>query len=249
MNGLPADWIVPDWRTHASVRALITSRNGGESQGAWASMNVGLGCGDRPEDVQANRARLQRALPQPPRWLNQVHGATVVDAEEVSGTVSADASIALSPGVVCAVLVADCMPVLLAERNGRAVGIAHAGWRGLAAGVIQSTVRSMRVRLGDAAAEVQAFLGPAIGLERFEVGGEVLAAMQASLPQANRAFVAGAHGKYVADLYALGRMALAQVGVVDVTGGGLCTATDAKRFFSFRRDGVTGRQAAIVWLA
>jgi len=249
VNGLPADWIVPKWSTHPSVRALITSRNGGISQGAWSNMNVGLGCGDRAEDVQANRAWLQRALPQPPRWLNQVHGATVVDAEQVSGAVSADAAIALTPNVVCAVLVADCMPVLLAERSGRAVGIAHAGWRGLAAGVIQNAVRSMRARLGDAAADVQAYFGPAIGPARFEVGADVLAAMQTSLPQANRAFIAGTGEKYLTDLYALGRMALAQEGVVDVAGGGLCTATDARRFFSFRRDGVTGRQAAIVWLA
>jgi purine-nucleoside/S-methyl-5'-thioadenosine phosphorylase / adenosine deaminase len=237
------------------VRALITTRAGGASTGPWAAanggggLNLGLHSGDAPETVLANRARLGALVPQSPRWLRQVHGSAVVDAESIDTPAEADASTSVTPGVVCAVLIADCMPVLLASRDGRGVAAAHAGWRGIAAGVIQGTVRALRQRLADPGAALTAYLGPAIGPAHFEVGAEVLDAMRVKLPHAEDAFVrAGGAGKYRADLFQLGRMALAQVGVSTILGGTDCTFGDPARFYSFRRDRVTGRHAALVWI-
>ncbi len=245
------DWIVPPWP--APLRGLITTRAGGVSQGPWGGadgggMNVGFGADDEVA-VVANRARLAAVLPGPPRWLRLVHGAEVVDAERVGAEApEADAAFTTAPGVVCCVTVADCLPVLLAEVRGRGVAAVHAGWRGLAAGVVQRTVQSLRAAIGDPAAELLAFLGPAIGPHRFEVGAEVLAAMQRHLPQAPAAFVPAGEGKYHADLYALARQALAQAGVGDCAGGGDCTVSQPGRFYSFRRDRVTGRHAALAWI-
>lgn len=264
---LPPDWIVPDWPAPVGVRALMTTRSGGLSAPPWGAapgagsgMNLGLNSGDTPSTVQANRARLRALLAavstarlsNEPAWLNQVHGAAVVDAEAVAGTSpTADASTALAADAACAVLVADCLPVLFADVAGRGVAAAHAGWRGLAAGVLQATVTRLRQRIaastGDLQAEVIAWLGPAIGPSRFEVGPEVLLAMQQRLPHAAHAFTPSAGGKHHADLFALARQALAQCGVERVFGGGLCTASDAQRFYSFRRDGPTGRHAALIW--
>jgi hypothetical protein len=264
---LPPDWIVPDWPAPLGVRALMTTRSGGLSAPPWGAapgvgggMNLGLNSGDTRSTVQANRGRLvallatapTARLANEPAWLNQVHGAAVVDAEAVAGSApTADASTAVAGDTPCAVLVADCLPVLFAEVAGRGVAAAHAGWRGLAAGVLQATVTRLRQRIaastGDPQAEVMAWLGPAIGPSKFEVGPEVLLAMQQGLPHAARAFTPSAGGKYHADLFALARQALAQCGVERVYGGGLCTASDARRFYSFRRDGPTGRHAALVW--
>jgi hypothetical protein len=254
---MPTGWIVPNWPAPTRVRALMTTRSGGLSSGPWGApgpggMNLGLGSGDDPATVAANRARLRAWLPAEPRWLRQVHGANIVDAESVDAAAQADASTAVTPDVVCAVLVADCMPVLLADRRGRAVAAVHAGWRGLAAGVIQNTVQALRNRLAQASAdpgEFVAYLGPAIGPARFEVGADVLSAMRARLPEADAAFrPASQSGKFYADLFALGRQALAQAGVSAVFGGGECTASDSGRFYSYRRDGVTGRHAAVIWI-
>jgi hypothetical protein len=248
-----SQWIVPEWPAPANVRALITTRAGGVSKGPWGApgrgggLNLGFGSGDAAEDVRANRERLRAHLPSEPRWLKQVHGATIVDAERIVDPPEADASTALAANVVCAVLVADCMPVLLAERRGRAVAAAHAGWRGVAAGVIQGCVRALRRRLGDPAAEIIAYLGPAIGPEAFEVGGEVLETIRAGLPQAAHAFRAIGTGKYLADLFALARQALEQVDVHAVFGGTASTYADPSRFYSYRRDGMTGRHAALIW--
>ena len=237
------------------VRALITTRRGGFSTGPWAAvdgtggLNLGLGSGDDLEAVQRNRALLQTLLPSAPAWLRQVHGTRVVDAEAPPDGAEADASTSVTPGCVCAVLIADCLPVLVASRDGRGVGAAHAGWRGLAGGVIQNTVGALRARLHRADTELVAYLGPAIGPAAFEVGPEVLTAMEQRLPHAAAAFVPTSQGKYRADLFALARMALAQVGVVEVAGGGDCTVNDPARFYSFRRDRVTGRQAALIWIA
>jgi YfiH family protein len=251
---IPADWIVPDWPAPQVVRAFFTTRAGGISQGPWGAgaqggMNLGLGSGDAPERVQRNRALLNAYLPAPPRWLALQHGSQVVAAEEV-GTVpvAADASTAVEPGVVCCVTVADCLPVLLADRSGAVVAAAHAGWRGLAAGILQETVIAMRRRVGASIGEIDAFLGPSIGAAAFEVGAEVMDAMRRKLPQAQTAFTSGADGKYLADLPALARQALAQVDVQSVFGGQWCTARDPARFYSFRRDRVTGRHAALIWL-
>lgn len=253
----PADpqWIVPDWPVPGCVRALITTRSGGVSAepfgaapGRDGGMNLGLKSGDVIDCVQANRQRLQSLLPSPPRWLRQVHGATAVSIDDAGELPPADAAIATAAGQVCTVSIADCLPVLFAERSGRAVGAAHAGWRGLAAGVIQNTVALMRARLGDEGAELIAYLGPAIGPRHFEVGAEVLAAMREHLPQADAAFVPAAQGKCFADLFALARQALAQVRIEQVHGGGLCTFNDPSRFYSYRRDRVTGRHAALIWI-
>lgn len=249
---MKAQWIHPEWPAPANVSALITTRAGGVSRGPYGAsserrgMNIGLGSGDEVTDVMANRALLRAFLPAEPHWLNQVHGASVVDASEPSAG-AADASFTNAPNVVCAVSIADCMPVLLADTSGRCVGAAHAGWRGLASGVIQATVSAMRQRLQDAGAELLAYLGPAIGPRHFEVGPEVLEAMRTLLPDAESAFALHTKEKYRADLFALGRMALAQAGVTRVYGGEDCTFSDPLRFYSFRRDGTTGRHAALIW--
>lgn len=239
------------------VRGFVTTRGGGASAGPYAAhdgtggLNLGFGSGEAREVVARNRAQVCQLLPAAPAWLRQVHGANVVDAETAAEPVEADASTTITPGVVCAVLVADCLPVLLASRDGRGVAAAHAGWRGLAAGVIQQTATTLRRRLGRADAELVAYLGPAIGPAAFEVGPEVLDAMLERLPSAASAFVPGAAdrpGKHRADLFTLARMALAQVGIEAVAGGGECTHSDPARFYSFRRDGVTGRHAAFIWI-
>lgn len=254
MTALPYDWIRADWPVPPVVRSVITTRAGGVSAppfggtGDTGGMNLGYGTGDAAANVTANRARLRELLPAEPSWLKQAHGARVADAADVTGTVEADAAIVNRPGAVAVVLMADCMPVLLADEQGRCVGVAHAGWRGLAAGVIQATVRAMRERIGDPAARLLAYLGPAIGPDHFEVGRDVLEAMTDRLDGARSAFVEQGEGKYRADLFALGHLALAQERVDAVYGGGVCTACDAGRFYSHRRDRVTGRHAALIWL-
>ena len=242
--------IVPDWPAHPRVGALMSTRAGGASAPPYDTLNLGRAVGDDPAAVEENRRRFVAALGGArPVWLTQVHGALVVHLRAGTATAppEADAAIATEPGPACVVSVADCLPLLFAAPGGRGVGAAHAGWRGLAAGVLQNTVRAMRRRLHDEPARIVAYLGPAIGPARFEVGEDVLAAMRGQLPEAARAFRAGAPGKYLADLYALARQALAQVDVVDVHGGQLCTASDPERFYSFRRDRVTGRHAALIW--
>ena len=246
----------PDWPAPANVHALITPRAGGVSRGPYGApphgrdgMNIGLASGDDANDVAANRALLRASLPAEPRWLNQGHGAVVIDAAhvEASAAATADAAFTDAPNVVCAVSIADCMPVLLTDTSGRCVGVAHAGWRGVASGVIQATVRAMRARLANTDAELIAYLGPAIGPLHFEVGADVLDAMRKHLPAAERAFKPHSHGKYLADLFELGRQALEQVDVSRVYGGEACTYSDPARFYSFRRDRVTGRHAAVIW--
>jgi len=254
MPEAPEGWLRPDWPAPAGIRALVTTRAGGFSQGSWGGLeggglNLGLGTDDAAT-VARNRQLLRAHLPEEPRWLDQVHGSAVVDAAQVprhAPLARADAAVALAPGVVCAILVADCLPVLLADAAGRGVAAAHAGWRGLAGGVIQESVRALRRGVGDAGAPLLAWLGPAIGPRYFEVGPEVLAAMAQRLPDAARAFASHAPGRLHADLFALARQALAQEGVTAVYGGGLCTYGNAHRFYSHRRDAPTGRQAALIW--
>jgi YfiH family protein len=254
MSDADPGWIRPDWPVDARVHALITTRAGGVSTGPWGvppsgtgGMNLGVLSGDAPDAVRANRARLRAALPSEPRWLKQVHGPVVLRADDVDEPPAADASFTLTPGVVAAVLVADCMPVLLADVGGRCVGVAHAGWRGIGTGVIQATVRAMRAALGDGDAQLVAYLGPAIGPAHFEVGPEVLESIAGTLPGAADAFRPRS-GKYLADLFALGRLALGREGVTRVHGGTECTFSAPDRFYSFRRDRVTGRHAALVWI-
>ena len=244
MPNRPESWIVPDWPVPARVRALITTRQGGGSSGPYASMNLGLRVNDDPAVVAANRRLLTRFLPAEPRWLDQVHGTAVVAAETINGAVEADAAIARSPGCVGVVMVADCLPILFADRTGGAVAVAHAGWRGLAGGVVENTVRA----LGVPPQRLLAYLGPAIGPSAFEVGGEVRDAFIAIDPAADYAFHPHKPDKWLADLFVLARQRLAAAGVVDVHGGGLCTYSDPARFFSHRRDKVSGRMAALIWL-
>lgn len=240
---LPGDWIIPDWPAPSHVRSFITSRNGGVSRGAYTSFNLGLGTGDDRAAVLENRARLLRYLPQAPRWLQQQHGTAVVDADRMEQPLPADASIARNPGTVCTIVVADCVPVLFSDRAGSVVAAAHAGWRGLAGGVLERTVE----RLGSTPDMLLAYLGPGIGPGAFEVGGEVRDAFVMRHEEAGEAFTPVAPGKWRADLYRLARIALARAGVTAVYGGGLCTVSDPSRFFSYRRDRVTGRMAAFIW--
>jgi YfiH family protein len=236
---------------------LATTRRGGVSMGPYGGvqgsggLNLGRHVNDDPAAVEANRARLRSRLPGAPAWIAQVHGADVVDAATVQpgGPVrTGDASIATAPGVVCAILTADCLPVLFADLGGKVAGAAHAGWRGLAGGVLGQTVAAMRAA---GAGEITAWLGPAIGRDAFEVGVDVLAAFEAALPgQVEDAFrpYPGRPGKYLADMYLLASRMLARDGITRVHGGDRCTATEADWFYSYRRDGVTGRQASLIWL-
>lgn len=244
MSAPHPDWIVPDWPAPVNVRAFITTRAGGLGVGPYASFNLGMRAGDDPGAVAANRALLRETLPQEPVWLRQVHGSRVIDADDALRLEpEADAAVARHPRTVCAVLIADCVPVLLTDRAGTAVAIVHAGWRGLAGGVVENTVRAMRCGPD----EVLAFLGPGIGPRAFEVGADVREAFLRAAPEAQVAFVPHAPGKWLADLFTLARQHLARAGVTRVFGGNLCTHADPARFFSYRRDRATGRMAALIW--
>jgi YfiH family protein len=247
MTTTAIDWIAPDWPAPAHVRVLSTLRAGGVSDGPYASLNLAAHVGDRPDAVVANRLLLREAahLPAEPLWLEQVHGIDVVRHPGDAVAVRADASVAFEPGRVCAVMTADCLPVVLTDRGGTRIGIAHAGWRGLLDGVVESTVAA----LGTPPTQLQAWLGPAIGPEAFEVGDEVRAAFAARNPAAAQYFRPNERNRYQADLVGLARLVLAAAGVTPVHGGSWCTHREPDRFFSFRRDGVTGRMATLAWLA
>jgi YfiH family protein len=239
------DWIVPDWPAPSNVRALVTTRNGGFSAGACRGMNLGLESDD-PPSIARNQELLRAVCGVEPLWLSQTHGKKVVAVDHAQQMAEGDAAVATLPGRAAAVRVADCLPVLFCDRGGTRVAAAHAGWRGLCAGVLEATVAAMHAP----APEIIAWLGPAIGRDAFEVGAEVRAAFVARDAGADAAFVPypGRPGKWQADLYALATLRLRNAGVVAVHGGGLCTVADAERFFSHRRDGTTGRMAALVWL-
>jgi YfiH family protein len=238
-------FLAPGWTVPPRVRAAMTTRAGGVSTGVYASFNLATHVGDDPAAVAENRRRLRGALgfPAEPAWLEQVHG-TGVAVLPAAVQAPADAAVTFTRGVVCAVLVADCLPVFLAGRAGDRVGIAHAGWRGLAAGVLEATIAALACPPG----ELVAWLGPSIGPRAFEVGAEVRDAFTAQDAGAAAAFHTGRAGRWLADLPGLARRRLAAAGVTDVSGGDLCTHGDAARFYSFRRDGVTGRLAALAWL-
>jgi YfiH family protein len=239
------EFLRPNWPAPAGVHAAMTTRAGGVSQGPYASFNLASHVGDEAAAVSENRRRLRAALrlPAEPAWLEQVHGIRVAALPGILRG-PADAAVTFTAGCVCAVLVADCLPVFLAGRDGCRVGIAHAGWRGLAAGVIEATVAALECDPG----ELIAWLGPSIGPAAFEVGGEVRDAFLAQDAGSAIAFRAGREGRWFANLPALARRRLASAGVGDVLGDGLCTHSDAARFYSYRRDGVTGRMAALAWL-
>lgn len=238
------EFLIPDWSAPPNVRALVTTRRGGASRGPYASLNLADHVGDDPQAVAINRARLRAHLPADPVWLRQVHGTRCIDAAAATPGSEADAAYACRTGIVCAVLTADCLPILLCDHDGTRVAAIHAGWRGLAAGIIEETVAT----LGVPAASLLAWLGPAIGPGRFEVGAEVRTRFLASDAGAAEAFVPAGDGKWRADLYRLATRRLTALGVCRPAGGDFCTAGDAERFFSYRRDGVTGRMASLIWL-
>lgn len=240
-----ADCLRPEWPAPANVCALQTLRGGGCSPAPWDSFNLGDHVGDEPARVVANRSLLRARLPAEPAWLRQVHGTTVLDAALASADNEADASFARVGGVVCAVMTADCLPVLFCDHSGSVVAAAHAGWRGLLAGVLEATIAAM----GVAPSHLMAWLGPAIGGQSFEVGEEVRAAFIMRDEAASAAFVPVAGGKWLADLYLLARQRLRNCGVNAVYGGTACTFLEADRYFSYRRDGVTGRMASLIWLS
>lgn len=251
-GGLPL--LVPEWDVPAGVHAVVTTRAGGVSGAPWDSLNLGMHVGDDPGSVRENRARLVAALRgiapcSAPQWLNQVHGVAVAEAEpdaekRLHHVPDADAVTTAATGIPCVVMTADCLPVFFCDADGTRVAVAHAGWRGLCDGVLEAVVARFPVP-----ERVLVWLGPAIGPERFEVGAEVRAAFMAKDAGAAAAFRPGPNvGRWLADIYALARLRLERVGVHGVSGGGFCTVTEGERFFSYRRDGHTGRMASVIWL-
>ncbi len=243
-SNIPGHLIIPDWPAPAHVKALQTTRLGGTSCKPYDSLNLGDHVGDAPLTVARNRMSLNTLLPSEPVWLEQVHGTVVAIADSASCRPQADACIARQRAAVCVVMTADCLPVLLCDAQGSAVGAAHAGWKGLAAGVIEATVQAMNV----APQNMMAWLGPAISQQAFEVGDEVRVLFVDADPQAAAAFMPSQHGKWLADIYALARLRLNALGITQIYGGDYCTYRDAERFFSYRRDGVTGRMGTFIWI-
>lgn len=237
--------IQPDWPAPANIRAFTTTRKGGVSHGPWQSLNLGGNCGDDLQHVKENRERLLQLLPEKPHWLRQVHGTGVVTLDNENGPrQDADACVANTAGKVCAILTADCLPVLFCNKAGTKVAAAHAGWRGLANGVLEATVAAMDCNPSD----LIAWLGPAIGPKAFEVQQDVLDAFCISHTDNASAFKPH-NDRWLADLYELARLTLARVGIDQVSGGCDCTYTDEKNFFSYRRDGETGRMATVIWIS
>ena len=239
-------WIVPDWPAPDGVQAVVTTRQGGYSLPPYQEWNLGDHVGDAPDKVRANRGLLRERLnlPAEPLWLRQVHGCAVARAGTAGPDCEADAIVAEKPGQVCAVLTADCLPVLLCDRDCRRIAAVHAGWRGLASGVLEAAVQRMRIP----GPRLLAWLGPAIGPAAFEVGREVRQVFVNRVARAARAFVAGGADRWHADIYELARQRLAELQVGFVGGGDCCTVADPERFYSYRRDGVTGRMASLIWM-
>lgn len=237
-----SDFLIPDWPAPANVHACVTTRAGGASTGPWQGLNLASHVGDDPAHVGLNRNWLRAQLPNEPVWLEQLHGIECLVAESASGACIADASVSFEPWQVCTVLTADCLPVLFCTQDGHCVGAAHAGWRGLLAGVLENTVRSMQAP----PEQVMAWFGPAIGPQKFEVGNEVREVFLACDPAAAIAFAA-CGDKWLANIYALARLRLEAIGLNAIYGGDLCTVSDAERFYSYRRDGATGRMASLIW--
>ncbi len=244
---LPGDWLIPKWPAPPTVFAVSTSRSGGVSEAPFSALNLSDRVGDAPSSVQTNRAKLcaSLCLENEPAWLWQVHGRTVVDASHVDGRTEADASVTFSPGPVCVVTTADCLPVLFCDVNGMRVAAAHAGWRGLAAGILEATSEALAIPPH----QIMAWLGPAIGAHRFEVGEEVKAAFVNQDAINNGAFTPSSNERWFADIYQLARNRLRANGIHNIYGGGWCTYSDSKRFFSYRRDRITGRMASLIWMS
>ena len=241
------DWITPDWPAPCNVQALFTTRHGGMSSGPYASFNLGDHVGDNPLFVKQNRAKLRRALPSEPQWLKQVHGSIPIWVDNNVIVPEGDAALSRTCNVVCAVLTADCLPIFLCDDIGTMAGVVHAGWRGLVAGVIEQTVTEMKK--GDA--RIMAYLGPAIGPKFFEVGEKIRHAFIKQDEKSTLAFAPHYEDngkKWFADIFLLARQRLAAVGVTEVYSNNECTFSNPERFFSYRRDGNTGRMAGLIWL-
>jgi polyphenol oxidase len=242
-----SDLIIPDWPAPANVKALQTTRNNGISAAPYNSLNLGSHVGDNPIHVAQNRQALSQFLPSEPVWLNQVHGIKVVDAAETDCVPDADASYTSRKNVVCVTMTADCLPILLCDQAGTAVASIHAGWRSLCDGVIEETVAKLPAK----PANLMAWLGPAIGSNSFEVGFEVRAQFMTKDAKAELAFKKYGE-KYLCNIYQVATQRLNNLGITQVYGGGIhqdfCTFTQKDQFFSFRRDGVTGRMATLIWL-
>lgn len=243
-----AGWITPEWPAPTNIRAVCTTRHGGVSEAPFDSLNLGDHVGDNPYAVARNRMIVGDTLqlPSEPLWLKQVHGVDVCGMDVGACYPTGDASTAFGRGQVCVVMTADCLPVIFCDKAGTRVAAAHAGWRGLEAGVLERTVESLQCDPAD----LLAWLGPAIGPAAFEVGPEVCEAFILHDVAAEAAFKPSANaGKWIADIYLLARQRLNAAGVTDIYGGDLCTYTDRERFFSYRRDGQTGRMASLIWMA
>ncbi|PPD34198.1 MAG: multi-copper polyphenol oxidoreductase [Methylomonas sp.] len=238
------NWIKPDWPLPSHVHAATTLRSGGTSVGGYASLNPASHVNDDPQHVLVNRQIIKQMLnlPSEPVWLQQVHGIQVVKADQVVDVPEADASFTDQAGVVCAVMTADCLPVLFCGDNGEVVAASHAGWRGLQAGIIKQTLAVMHCK------QVSVWLGPAIGPDNFEVGDDVLNAFITQNSKAEQAFKANSPGKWLANIYQLARLQLTELGIDQIFGGEYCTFVDPQRFYSYRRDGTTsGRMASLIW--
>ncbi|MBM1194410.1 peptidoglycan editing factor PgeF [Pseudomonas weihenstephanensis] len=236
-------FLIPDWPAPAGIRACVTTRANGASVAPFDSFNLGDHVGDDPVAVAHNRQRLTHIFDVQPAWLSQVHGVVVAPADPQQ-IAEADASWTATPGIACTVMTADCLPALFCDRAGTRVAAAHAGWRGLAAGVLEAAALSLNVEPCD----ILVWLGPAIGPKAFEVGGEVRDVFIEDMPHAGTAFVPSINaGRFMADIYALARLRLARCGITAVYGGGFCTVTDP-RFYSYRRSPRTGRFASLVWI-
>ncbi|HAO25204.1 MULTISPECIES: peptidoglycan editing factor PgeF [unclassified Methylophaga] len=236
-----------NWPAPKHIKAITTTRNGGQSRAPFDSLNLGDHVGDEPALVIANRQRLiqSASLPATPLWLKQTHSSNVIEANQWQVNVEADAIFCDSANTVCAIMTADCLPVLMTDKSGSQVAAIHAGWRGLQAGIIENTLAQFNMPLS----EIIVWLGPAIGPQAFEVGPEVKSAFMASDGNAESAFTATHSDRFLADIYLLARQRLSAQGVTAIYGGDYCTYSEKDRFFSFRRDGVTGRMASLIWIA
>ena len=249
--------IEPSWAVSQRIQAFCTTRQGGLSQPPFNTLNLGLNAGDDSTDVLQNRSILRSTLPAEPLWLKQIHGITVSTPASRNalgnGPFEADASVTNIPNEVLAILTADCMPVLFTSKSGDVIGAAHAGWRGLSGGVLENTIDEMiALSPGLTTSDISAWMGPAIGPSAFEVGEDVLQAFaQQGQDILSKAFtpIIGTPGKHWADIYLLARDRLRTLGIEQIDGGGFCTANDPERFFSYRRDKVTGRFASLIWIA
>lgn len=238
-----SDWLIPEWPAPAGIKSCVTTRNGGVSLAPFDSFNLGDHVDDDPQAVAANRLRLTSELKIQAAWLKQVHGVVVAEADPTQ-VVEADASWTATPGIACTIMTADCLPALFCDRAGTLVAAAHAGWRGLAAGVLEATADSLQVSPD----EILVWLGPAIGQPSFEVGGEVREAFISKHPQTDATFIASKNpGRFMADIYALARLRLAAHGITAVYGGGFDTFTDP-RFYSYRQSARNGRFASLIWI-